>query len=444
MKKIEFLLLWLCLFNTAHAVPASKDLDKIQHIIVIYLENHSFDNLYGLFPGANGIAQASTEQIQQIDLNGKVYATLPLVMNYQKIDPRFPNNLPNHPFEINRYMAADEKTGDLTHRFYQHQAQINAGKMNRFAAISNAGGLTMGYYRGDKLPLWHYAQRFVLADHFFQAAFGGSFLNHFWLVCACTPYYENAPDALKATLNEKGELIKDGALTPDGYAVNTMYSRQQPYDPKETEQEKRLPAQTQLTIGERLSEKNIAWAWYAGGWNNAIAGKADASFQFHHQPFVYFQRYAEGSEARFQHLKDEADFMKAIADGSLPAVSFYKPIGLLNEHPGYTDLLSGEQHIADILNRIEHSTLWKNSVVIVTYDEFGGYWDHLPPPVVDRWGPGSRVPTLIISPFAKRSYVDHTPYDTTSILKFIETRFGLAPLTERDSKANDLTNSLSF
>lgn len=445
---ILFMLLWFALMDTSQAATAPKDLEKIQHIIVIYLENHSFDNLFGLFPGAEGIAQATPEQTQQTDLNGQAYTKLPAVIDNRTkpavVDKRFPDDLPNQPFEINRYVAPNEKTGDLIHRFYQHQAQINGGKMNRFAAVSDAGGLSMGYYDGSKLALWSYAQRFTLADHFFQAAFGGSFINHQWLVCACTPHYEHAPDSLKAILNDKGELIKDGLLTPDGYAVNTLQPRQKPYNPKYEAPAKRLPAQTSATIGDRLSEKKIGWAWYAGGWNNAEAGKPDVSFQFHHQPFVYFQRYAEGSKARRQHLKDEADFMNAIANAKLPAVSFYKPIGSLNEHPGYADILSGDQHIADILSKIEHSPLWKDSVVIVTYDEFGGFWDHLPPPVIDRWGPGNRLPALIISPFAKRGYIDHTPYDTTSILKFIETRFGLTPLTERDGKANDLLNALDF
>ncbi|HEY8158057.1 MAG TPA: alkaline phosphatase family protein [Methylobacter sp.] len=447
-NRIPFLLLWLVLPGFAQAAPAPKDLEKIQHIIVIYLENHSFDNLYGLFPGAEGITQATPEQIQQIDLSGHIYSQLPPIIDNRNkpaiIDKRFPDDLPNQPFEINPYVAANEKTGDLIHRFYQHQAQINSGKMNRFATISDAGGLSMGYYDGSTLPLWQYAQRFTLADHFFQAAFGGSFLNHQWLVCACTPRYDNAPDSLKAQLSDKGELIKDGPLTPDGYAVNTMQPRQKPYNAKEKDPEKRLPAQTQATIGDRLSEKKIDWAWYAGGWNDVEAGKPDESFQFHHQPFVYFQQYAEGSDARRLHLKDEADFMAAIASAKLPAVSFYKPIGSLTEHSGYADLLSGDQHIADILTKIEHSPLWKDSVIIVAYDEFGGFWDHLPPPVIDRWGPGNRVPAIIISPFAKRGYIDHTVYNTTSILKFIETRFGLAPLTERDSKANDLLNTLNF
>jgi Phospholipase C len=188
----------------------------------------------------------------------------------------------------------------------------------------------------------------------------------------------------------------------------------------------------------------VSWAWYAGGWHNANAGTADKHFQFHHQPFVYYKNYAEGTAARELHLKDEIDFMAAIQNANLPAVSFYKPIGELNEHPGYADLLSGDQHVAEVIHKIENSPLWQDTVIIVTYDEFGGYWDHVPPPLLDRFGPGSRIPTLIISPLSKRGFIDSTVYDTTSILKFIETRHHLAPLTERDALANDLFNALAL
>jgi phospholipase C len=427
--------------------PAPKGLAKIRHIVVVYLENHSFDNLYGRFPGAAGIAQAPQASTRQADLQGRVYDQLPPVLDTRQKpparDPRFPESLPNQPFDIGQYVPANQKTGDLVHRFYQHQAQINGGRADLFAAVSDAGGLAMGYYDGSQLPLWQYAQRYTLADHFFQAAFGGSFLNHLWLACACTPRHPAPPQALQAELDAQGKLVKDGALTPDGYAVNTLYSAQAPR-PAGIDPLKLLPPLDQPTLGDRLSAKGIAWAWYAGGWNDALAGKADPSFQFHHQPYPYFRRYAEGRPARAEHLKDAADLLAAIREGTLPAVAFYKPLGHLNEHPGYTDLLSGDQHAAAMIQEIERSTLWPGTVVIVTYDEFGGFWDHVPPPKSDRWGPGSRVPALVISPFARKGQVDHTPYDTTSILKLIEQRFGLEPLTERDARANSLANALKF
>jgi acid phosphatase len=205
-----------------------------------------------------------------------------------------------------------------------------------------------------------------------------------------------------------------------------------------------MPPLTVPTIGDRLSEKGISWAWYAGGWKDAVAGHLDPSFQFHHQPLNYFVPYSEGAAARDEHLKDAEDFVAALSTGALPAVSFVKPIGAKNEHLGYATLLEGQEYVAGLVKRVQESPAWKDSVIIITYDESGGRWDHVPPPKVDRWGPGLRVPAIIISPFAKRGFVDHTNYETTSILKLIEARWGLPPLTSRDAAANNLLNSFDF
>jgi phospholipase C len=441
MRFILFLIIFLL---PVCSNAANNSIDNVEHIVVIYLENHGFDNLYGQFPSANGLLQAENVPLQT-DLNGKPYLILPPVMNakLKQPDERFPKNLPNKPFSIDKYVPADQKIGDLIHRFYQNQAQIHGGLNDHFAAVSDAGGLVMGHYDGRNLPLWKYAQKYTLADNFFQGAFGGSFLNQFWLVCACTPRFDDAPDELKIKLDESGNMLKDGNVTPDGYTVNTLQPSTKPYFP-DTQAKLLLPLQTMPTIGDRLSDKKISWAWYSGGWNDAVAGHPSKNFQFHHQPFGYFSRYADGSIERVAHLKDETDFEVAIKAGTLPAVAFYKPIGDLNEHPGYADVLSGEQHIADLLARIEASSQWKNTVVIVTYDENGGFWDHVAPPVKDRWGPGNRVPTLIISPFVKSGFIDHTEYNTASILKFIETRFDLKPLGTRDATANDLSNAFEL
>jgi phospholipase C len=205
-----------------------------------------------------------------------------------------------------------------------------------------------------------------------------------------------------------------------------------------------VPNQTFATIGDRLNDKSISWAWYSGGWNDAVAGNPGKLFQFHHQPFAYFEKYKDGTQLRKDHLKDETEFIAAAQAGTLPAVSFVKPIGDENEHPGYADLASGEQHVIDLINAVRNGPNWKDCAIIITYDEHGGFWDHVPPPVVDKWGPGSRVPTLVISPFAKQGVVDHTPYETVSILKFIEKRYGLQPLASRDQNAGDLTTAFNF
>ena len=139
---------------------------------------------------------------------------------------------------------------------------------------------------------------------------------------------------------------------------------------------------------------------------------------------------------------------QGLGSGTLPQVVFYKPEGSLNQHPGYADVLSGDAHIADLIEKIRRSPLWHKTAIIVTYDENGGFWDHVAPPSgpgwSDRWGPGSRIPAIIVSPWAKRGFVDSTPYDTTSILKFITRRFALEPLPGVRANMGDLTNAFDF
>jgi phospholipase C len=449
----------------AVSLAAPAGLRKVHHIVVIYLENWSFDSLYGGFPGADGRAQAGGLP-RQVDKSGHPYATLPQPLANAPASPptnpavaensavakapaprppdrRFPANLPNSPFNIGGYVSPLSRTGDLLTRFYQQQVQIDGGRMDRFVSAGNSGALPLGYYDVNPLPLGQLASQFTLADHFFPAAFGGSLLNHFFLIGGGAPRWPNAPSSVRAQLGPDGKLLRDGAVTPDGYLVNTAYTAIGPH-PAKTNPAELVPALTTPTIGDRLSAKGVSWAWYSGGWSQAIAGHPDPLFQFNHQPFSYFARYGPGTAGRARHLKDESAFLAGVARGTLPAVSFVKPDGQNAEHPGYATLYAGEAHVADLVRRIMRSDLWKSTAIVVTYDESGGFWDHVPPPRVDRFGDGTRVPAIVISPFAKRRFVDHTTYDTTSILAFIEKRFGIAPLTTRDGHAAPLTNAFDF
>jgi acid phosphatase len=466
----------------------SGNLARIEHIVVIFAENRSFDNLYGRYPGANGLDNASPSSWTQTDRNGAALATLPPVWKSRTAaDPAYPNNLPNQPFRIDAppiNQPLSVPTRDLIHRFYTNQEQINHGKLDRYAAMSDAGGLVMGYYDGSSLPLWKLAGEYTLADNFFMAAFGGSFLNHFWLVCACTPVFPNAPAALVAALDASGKLaltpaspasalegppryVNDGAITPDGFAVNTM---QPPYEPSNIPpaagadarfadpKQNPLPPQSMKTIGDTLSAKGLDWAWYAEAWNDALAdGMQPAGvprkvidndapgapdFKTHHQPFNYFSKYAPGTAERAKHLKDYRDLVTQIQTDTLPPVAFYKPEGAHNEHPGYADVLAGDIHIADLIGKIQASRGWKSTLIVVTYDENGGFWDHVPPPPGDRWGPGTRIPTLLIGAMVKKRFIDNTFYDTTSILKLITRRFALEPLPGVRANIGDLSNAI--
>ena len=491
--------------SEALAQGARSGINNIDTVVMIYAENRSFDNLYGHFPGADGLQNVTPVNSTQVDRDGSVLQELPPAwdgLTAKGVTPPVTQaqteHLPNKPFAIDDpngfNTSLSVATRDLWHRFYQNQMQISGGKNDRFVAYADAGGLVMGYYDGSKLPLWDIAKKYVLADNFFQAAFGGSFLNHFLLVCACVPTYPNADqspaknqiaaveadgvtlkfaaNSPKSALEGIPKFVKDGDITPDFYAVNTMQPPYQPSNNKPAEggdpryADSKVPTtlqpQSEVTIGDLLSLKGVSWAWYAGAWEVALEGKNAApvpNFQFHHQPLNYFVQFAPGTSARAAHLKDGgmngAEFIKAIDAGQLPRVTFYKPQGNLNEHPGYASVMSGDEHIADVITHLEKSPQWPHMLVLITYDENGGFWDHVAPPKGDRWGPGSRIPALIVSPFAKKGYVDHTQYDTTSILRFITRRFNLpilAGLAARDAvlKANghpamgDLSDALTF
>ena len=248
-----------------------------------------------------------------------------------------------------------------------------------------------------------------------------------------------------AQLDASGNLVKDGPVTPDGYLVNTAYPVNAPHPATITDTTQLVPPQTNPTIGDRLSEKNVSWAWYSGGWNDALAGHPDPLFQFHHQPFAYFANYADGTPGQAAHLKDEKDFLNALTDRlrcrRCRSSSRSAPTTSIRATPTCSRASTTWR---SLVQAVQNSPYWKDTAIIITYDENGGFWDHVAPPTVDRWGPGTRVPLIVISPFAKKGFVDHTQYDTTSILKLIETRWGLAPLGPRDAAANGLTNAFDF
>jgi acid phosphatase len=515
---------------------------KVDTIVVIYAENRAFDNLYGNFPGARGLSEVIDRHGKplpsyqpQVDRNGAVLAVLPptwggvteagvtpVVTQQQSV------GLPNAPYSIEHGFTAQSQvtlstatvTRDLWHRFYEHQMQIDGGKNDGYAAWSDAGGLAMGYYDYSGSSLYRLAKEFVLADNFFQGAFGGSFLNHQYLICACAPEYPHADSAaakpaialleqdsggrylpkLKtattpaaSALDEAPTFARSGNIAPanyfgDGkfYAVNTM---QPPYQPSgnkpaandasfayaDPSNATTLPPQTSANIGDELDAKRIDWTWYAGSWNAAVAdgtrspskmreviytpptAGGNPDFQAHHQPFNYFERFdpSSHSDHRAAHLKDYNDLLADIAAARLPAVVFYKPQGNLNQHAGYASVEEGDAHIADLVAKLRASPQWNHMLIVITYDEFGGAWDHVAPPQGDLLGPGARIPALIVSPFAKRGTVDHTQYDTESILRLITRRFDLDVLpgiTQRDHALaahgaqlmGDLTNALDL
>ena len=479
-----------------------RAIDAIDTVVVIYAENRSFDTFYGLYPGANGIPGLNPSAVGTIepqrDVDGAVLPVLPPIWGgltapgqSQVVTQAQTVGLANRPFQIDGAdngldghgiaVPASVTTRDLVHRFYSNLMQIDGGRNDRFATYSDAGALSMGYYDGSRMALWQIARRYTLADNFFMGAFGGSFLNHQYLICACIPQYPQADaspakgqisevevdaqgafvrlapaaNAPRSALDGPPRYRHDGLLTPKDasgmyFAVNTM---QPPYEPSgiapaaggdvrypQPDQPTTMPPQTLPTIGDRLDAKGVSWAWYAGAWNAASAGtpaardviyKGKTYFVAHHQPFNYFASFDPASHAAYrrEHLRDfDSEFLADAAAGKLPSVSFYKPQGNLNQHAGYANVADGDAHIAALIGTLQQSPQWQHMLIVVTYDENGGLWDHAPVPAGDRWGPGTRVPAIIVSPLAKKGFVDKTQYDTASILRFVTRRWNLEPL----------------
>ncbi|MDQ1153402.1 acid phosphatase [Brevundimonas sp. SORGH_AS_0993] len=468
--------------------------EAIDTVVVIYAENRSFNNLFADFPGLERPLSAEpAERLLQRDRDGRILPRLPkiwegLVPDSQVVEHRTwkigPDELPeiaNGPFALQTPegdpLPHGIVTRDLVHAFYQNQLQINGGRNDGFVAWGDSGALVMGRYADGaaNLRLWSIAREFTLCDNFFMGAFGGSFLNHQYLVAARPPFYPDADhspakgriarvegddlagirlrlkaDSPASALDGPPKFVPS-SLTPDFWAVNTLTP---PYAPTYELDKARpgyadwtsahtLPPQTHATIGDRLSDKGIAWAWYAGGWALALAGQGTngdfptrPNFQPHHQPLNYFARFAPDTDERSAHLKDGGvgdtartnHFLADAEAGRLPSVSFYKPQGDLNMHAGYSDVDAGDRHIARVIDALRNSPQWARMLIVVTFDENGGWWDHVAPPKGDRWGPGSRIPALIVSPFARRGAVDHTLYDTGSIARFVIRRFDLETL----------------
>ena len=506
--------------SARHGDHGPRVVGPYKHLVVIYEENHSFDNLYGGWgrvdgQRVDGLRNARPRTTVQVAQDGTPYGCL-LQVDVNLASPPLPSTCSdpahgvpasafrNRPFTIDDYIKPQDTTcpdptkgfgpangvpkgqglpggctRDLVHRFYQEQYQLDGGRQNRYVTGSDAVGLTMGHYDTKQLPIYRYlhsagAPNYVLADRFFQAAFGGSFLNHQYLVAARAPidtdptvggtadqhsivdangmptsyplYMATSTVADKPLTQACGPTANPKLACGD-YAVNTMQPANAPRGGGAV-----LPlvdATKYPTIGDRLMAADVSWNWYSGGWNDAAAGHPGPLFQYHHQPLNYFSSFAPGQPGR-EHLRDETEFVAAARAGKLPTVSFVKPYGAENEHPGYASEPDGSDHLVDLLQTITSGPEADDTLVVVTYDEFGGQWDHVSPPgsgsrtrgVHDAFGPGTRIPALILSTSMRRSGVDHTVYDTTSILATIEHGLHLAPLSSRDARVPDLRHAL--
>jgi phospholipase C len=374
----------------------------IKHIVFIIKENRTFDNYFARYPGAEGTTTGQISTGETIELD----------------------------------VATDVLEPDLGHAFLDAVKSINGGKMNGFDLVTNGENLT-GYtsFKRSGIPnYWAYADNFVLADHTFSSMYGPTFPEHLYTVAA-----------------QSGRVAgnKDQADNPGGYCddAGETVIRFVKMSPREQQEVMNAIRRVELdgivkywehvracfnfdVIQDQLNDAGISWHYYAdeGSWMNALLAIRHMRFSKHW-----------GTD-----ITPEEDFIEDIESENLDKVTWVVPGPGVNEHPGGPSVCVGENWTVDVVNRLMRSKYWKNTAIFLTWDDFGGFYDHVPPPQYDFMGLGPRVPMIIISPWAKEGYVDSTEYEFSSVLKFIETVYDLDCMTRRDCRASNMLNAFDF
>ncbi|MDX5935832.1 phospholipase C [Acidithiobacillus thiooxidans] len=472
--------------------------DKIDHVVVIFQENRAFDHYFGTFQPKNG-----QKVINLLDTAGKIdsrftgfqknpagipYTILPTPKNipgFQTVE------LTNAPFHLAPYIPANDNAHwDPKHRFFRMSAQINNGKMDRFVALamgdhrhlsraelehyvaqriefdlSHPSGPVLGHYTGVDLPFYHQiAHRYTLFDRFFQAMTGGSTGNALYLAAARSCINPTAPVDVRSPYDPKATGLDhsffDLPYDHNGMLINDLSPTQGPTGANQPHSLKISPPpeyQTYPNIGDRLNSGHVDWAWYNENWNLVKAwalktafGPGDGSavidsgriYEAHHNPFQYYARWPE--YVKKGHIRDSDDFLQDAVSGKLPGVSFLKATAAHTEHPADCAPVFGMDWVEKLVRAVADGPAWERTAIFITYDEGGGFWDSVAPPQVDDYGFGTRTPAILVSPWARSGLVDHHVASTASILKFIETRFGLDPLNHRDRDAYNLMGAFDW
>jgi phospholipase C len=363
--------------SCATAVSAAAS-TPIQHTIVVMQENHSFDNYFGTFPGADGLP---------------LDACMPVSPGTGS-----PLNCVA-PFHLTQ-----NATENLGHNATIFRREYRGGRMNGFVAAhrenSQDGALAMGYYDGQDLPIyWALAKDYVLFDRFFSSAAGGSIRNYmFWVT---------------------------------GSPGNTR-------DVIPTQGWGDLP-----TIFDRLEEKGISWKFYVENYDPKATFRSPGgpATQVTRVPLLAYARYLDNPKLS-AHIVDMDQYYQDLHDGTLPAVA-YIASAASSEHPP-SNIQAGQRLVRSLVTELMRSTAWSSSAFILTYSNWGGWYDHVAPPQIDDDGYGFRVPALLVSPYARQGKIDSTQLDFTSVLRFIEDNYGLQPLAARDRSAKSIADAFDF
>ena len=391
--------------DAGNPVPQARK--KIKRIVFIIKENRSFDHMFGRFPGADGATEGQTCDGDTVELS-----------------------------------RAPDVILDIAHSFVAGLTVVNGGEMNCFDRIDNGEELAgySQYHREDILNYWRYAEEFVLADRFFSSIYGPTGVEHLWTLAGQSDRFvdherpgqfgSGPPQEYCADPEERAWSFKKLGSEEEAEAF-ALEERSELIELVERFWIERWPC-TRITILPDLLERNgVSWGYYTSGSS--------------------FTRAIDWIEhVRFGPMYDKVltapDFFKDLEAGRMPAVSWLVPPRDASDHPGLDrpGICESENWTVRAINRIMRSEEWESTAIFLTWDDFGGFYDHVAPPHVDLYGYGPRVPTLVISPWARSGYVDGRTYDFSSVLKTIEVIHGLPPLDERDAKAQDMLGSFDF
>lgn len=361
----------------------------IKHIIIIDRENHSFDNIFGTFPGADGATQ------------------------YRAADGTLTplGHTPDHTLL------------DIAHAGDNAALAVDKGQMDQFGQLPGAmqdnADIADSQYHQSDIPLyWSYAKHFTLDDHFFATILGASFPNHLVTIAASSANTFDNPrgQTHHAWGCDGGKYSLVAAANP---ATGKNYLVKPCFD---------IP-----TMADTFQRYHVSWRYYA-------PSKYRSGYIWSAFDAIHHVRY---SPLWKSNVHTDTSFIPDVKKGKLPAVSWLVTSEEQSEHPPYS-MCVGENWVAKQINAVMASKYWSSTLVVLTWDDFGGFYDHVAPPRLDYLSLGIRVPTILISPYARKGYIDHHPQEFDSILRFIEDDYHLPSLTSRDRNAASLISGLNF
>ena len=458
--------------HTSTKVLTSNTTTPIKHVVVIFQENVSFDHYFATYPNAANVA------------GEPAFHASPNTPSVNGLSAGLLTNNPNtaNPKRLDRSQAV---TCDQDHGYTDEQKAYDNGLADKFVQYTSGGNCTdkstvMNYYDGNTVTaMWNYAQNYALNDNSFGTTFGPSTPGALNLISGQTHGATSASALAQIT---DGTLIGDSDPAYDDCSTTNG----------------NVASMSGKNVGDLLNAKNVTWGWFQGGFkpsattngkivcgtaHNNIAGASVTDYSPHHQPFQYYKSTANphhlapssatmiGKTDQANHQYDIADFWTSVKNNTMPAVNFLKAPAYEDGHGGYSDPLDEQTFLVNTINTLQKSPEWGSTAVVIAYDDSDGWYDHVIAPIesqsaspVDaltgpglcgaskagayqaRCGYGPRLPLLVISPFARKNFVDNTTTDQSSILRFIEDNWSLGRIGDQsfDALAGSLTNMLNF